>query len=159
MLCYKRHRNYEVCNELPSGTVGWVVASGTVGFESFVVRIWKVLSLSSSQTLLPTIHRLAHFAFDQLAKCESLNCIRLSGAGFRVLLLTRFAPFLRTKSSVVFLVSSWRKMLNTKFSSTVNGLNVCVPRILCRKNTVNRNLKWPACGHANVRCHTHAKAM
>ena len=92
MLCYKRHRNYEVCNELPSGTVGWVVASGTVGFESFVVRIWKVLSLSSSQTLLPTIHRLAHFAFDQLEKCESLNCIRLSGAGFRVLLLTLSFP-------------------------------------------------------------------
>ena len=32
-----------VCNELPSGTVGWVVAHGMVGFGSFVVQIRKVL--------------------------------------------------------------------------------------------------------------------
>ena len=41
-MCYKRQRNYVVCNELSSGTVGWVVARGTVGFGSFVVRIWKI---------------------------------------------------------------------------------------------------------------------
>ena len=33
-----------VCNELPSGTVGWVVAHGMVCFGSFVVQIRKVLS-------------------------------------------------------------------------------------------------------------------
>ena len=43
MLCYKRQGNYAVCNELPSGTVGWIVVRGTVGFGSFVVRIRKVL--------------------------------------------------------------------------------------------------------------------
>ena len=32
-----------VCNELPSGTVGWVVAHGMVCFGSFVVQIQKVL--------------------------------------------------------------------------------------------------------------------
>ena len=35
--------NHVVCNELPSGTVGWIVARGTVGLGSFVVRIRKVL--------------------------------------------------------------------------------------------------------------------
>ena len=35
MLCYKRQGNYALCNELPSGTVGWVVARGTVGFGEF----------------------------------------------------------------------------------------------------------------------------
>ena len=43
VLCYKRQGNYVVCNELLSGPVGWVVTRGTVGFESFVVRIGKVL--------------------------------------------------------------------------------------------------------------------
>ena len=42
MLCYKRQGNYEVCNEFPSGPVGWVVARGTVGLGSFGVRIRKV---------------------------------------------------------------------------------------------------------------------
>ena len=42
MLCYKSQGNYAVCNELSSGTVGWVVARGTVGFVSFVVRTRKV---------------------------------------------------------------------------------------------------------------------
>ena len=35
MLCYKTQRNHVVCNELSSGTVGWVVARGTVGFREF----------------------------------------------------------------------------------------------------------------------------
>ena len=48
VLCYKSQGNYVVCNELSSGTVGWVVARGTVGFESFVVRIQKVLFFFSS---------------------------------------------------------------------------------------------------------------
>ena len=38
VLCSKRQGNYVVCSELQSGTVGWVVARGTVGF-----RIRKVL--------------------------------------------------------------------------------------------------------------------
>ena len=33
-----------VCNELLSGTIGWLVVRGTAGFGSFVVRIRKVLS-------------------------------------------------------------------------------------------------------------------
>ena len=44
MLSYKTQGNYAVCNELPSGTVGWVVARGTVGFWSqFVSNRRKVL--------------------------------------------------------------------------------------------------------------------
>ena len=43
MLYFKTQGNYVVCNELPSGTVGWVVARGTVGLGSFVVQIRKVL--------------------------------------------------------------------------------------------------------------------
>ena len=46
MLCYKTQGNSVVCNELPSDTVGWVVACGTVGFGSFVVQIRKVLFFS-----------------------------------------------------------------------------------------------------------------
>ena len=46
MLCYKTQGNSVVCNKLPSGTVGWVVACGTVGFGSFVVQIRKVLFFS-----------------------------------------------------------------------------------------------------------------
>ena len=53
MTCYKRQGNYEVCSELPSGTVGWIVARGTVGFGSFVGSLFfsfffsKFLSLVS----------------------------------------------------------------------------------------------------------------
>ena len=43
VLCYKRQGNYEVCNELSSGTVGWIVARGAVRFGCFVVRIRKVI--------------------------------------------------------------------------------------------------------------------
>ena len=35
MLCYKTQGNYAVFNELPSGTVGWVVVRGTVGLGNF----------------------------------------------------------------------------------------------------------------------------
>ena len=35
MLCYKSKANYAVCKEFPSGTVGWFVARGTVGFGEF----------------------------------------------------------------------------------------------------------------------------
>ena len=35
MLCRKRQGNYVVCNKLPSGTVGWIVARGTVSFWEF----------------------------------------------------------------------------------------------------------------------------
>ena len=38
MLCYKRDGNYVACNELPSGTVGCIVALGAVGLGTFVVR-------------------------------------------------------------------------------------------------------------------------
>ena len=31
MLCYKTQGNYVVSNELPSDTVGWVIARGTMG--------------------------------------------------------------------------------------------------------------------------------
>ena len=44
MLCYKRQGNYAVCNGLSSGTVGWVIVRGAVGFG---VRILKVFSFFS----------------------------------------------------------------------------------------------------------------
>ena len=53
MLCYKNQGNHVVYNELPSGTVGWVVAGGTVGFGSsnlegsFFSLFSKFLSLVS----------------------------------------------------------------------------------------------------------------
>ena len=34
-MCYKRQGNYVVCNEPPSGTVGWIVARGAAGFRLF----------------------------------------------------------------------------------------------------------------------------
>ena len=44
MLCYKRQGNYVVCNELPSGTVGWVtVVRGTVS-----LGVWEFESVRFS---------------------------------------------------------------------------------------------------------------
>ena len=56
MSCYKRQGNYVVCNELPSGTVGWVIVRDTVSFGvwefesgrfSFFPPFSKFLSLVS----------------------------------------------------------------------------------------------------------------
>ena len=51
-MCYKKQGDYVVCSELPSGTVGWVVARGAVGFGSLVVRIRKVFFFSKFLSLV-----------------------------------------------------------------------------------------------------------
>ena len=77
MLCYKRQGNYVVCNELPSGTVGWVtVVRGTVSFG-----VWEVESV-----------RFSFFSpFSKFLSLVSFFSVRLSvSVRFRVRVMVRF---------------------------------------------------------------------
>ena len=69
MFCYKTQGNYVVCNELKSGTVGWIGRTRNGGvLGSFVVRIRKVKKKIPFSKFLPLVSFFCLLSFEEAGR-------------------------------------------------------------------------------------------